>query len=145
MLNARYASAHVPLLQDIDILISDVLSSLQFQRELKETAPPLKRLRTKQSDPAYYSRNSSIHYLYVDKNGNPLERCYAKSWRDYRCGHVVSKYAAKIIQQFAASHLADSLEAAENDAEPSKREREPVDSSWIARGGSVVMKRKEKQ
>lgn len=71
-----------------------------------------------------------MEYPTVDSAGKPFER-YAKAWKDYRCGHVVSKYAARIIQQFSASHLADSLEAAENGAaELSKREREPVDTSW---------------
>ena len=42
-------------------------------------------------------------------------------------------HAAKKILQFAASHLADSLEAAENDGDnDTKKEREPVDTSWIS-------------
>ena len=43
VLSAKYASAHVPLLGDIDILVSDVLSALQIQRDLKENTRPLKR------------------------------------------------------------------------------------------------------
>ena len=60
-------------------------------------------------------------------------RSYASAWKDYRCRHVVSKNAAIIIQQFAASHLADSLEELGNETgDPSERERAPVDTSWIS-------------
>ena len=52
VLNSEYASAHVPLLADIDILVSDVLSAVQFHRDLKETTVPPKRLRGKQQDSA---------------------------------------------------------------------------------------------
>ena len=46
---------------------------------------------------------------------------------------MVSRYAARVIEQFAASHLADSLEEAENDQEaPSRRERAPIDTSWMS-------------
>ena len=35
VLSAKYASAHVPLLADLDILVSDVISALQSQGEVK--------------------------------------------------------------------------------------------------------------
>jgi hypothetical protein len=98
VLRAEDACAHVPLLADVDILVSDVLSALQFQRELNVSTPPLKRLRGKQLVPAYSKRTSVVQYPHVDSTGRPLQRCYAKAWKDYRCGHIVSKYAARIIQ-----------------------------------------------
>ena len=45
----------------------------------------------------------------------------------------MSKHAARIIQQFAGAHLADSLEAAGDDEEEhGPRERPPVDMSWVS-------------
>ena len=79
VLSSQYAFAHVPLLADIDILVSDVLSAKQFQRELKETTAPLKRLRGKQRVATYYSRNSLMQYPHVDSTGRPFERCYANA------------------------------------------------------------------
>ena len=133
VLSSDYASAHVPLLADIDILVSDVLATLQFQQDVQSKGIRTKRLLSKQHHSAYVPRNSFARYPHVDSKGEPFQRCYAKAWTDYRCGHVVSKYAALIIQQFSASHLADSLEAAENDhTETSKRERTPLDTSWMS-------------
>ena len=78
-------------------------------------------------------RSKVLHYPGVNSRGEAFLRCYAKAWKDYRCGHVVSRYAARAIVQFAASHLADSLEEAENDQEaPSRRERAPIDTSWMS-------------
>ena len=39
VLSTKYASAHVPLIADIDILVSDVLLASQFQRCLLYTSP----------------------------------------------------------------------------------------------------------
>ena len=132
VLSKEYASPHVPLLQDIDILVSDALAVLETQGDMSKENRNTIRLRWKQDNFAYNSSKNSLQYPTVDSNGKPFQRSYANAWKDYRCGHVVSKYAARIIQRFAASHLADSLEAAEDDeGEPSKRERPPVDTSWI--------------
>ena len=114
VLSPEHASAHVPLLADIDILVSDVLSTLQFQRDVQENIKR-RRLRAKQHDPCYTLLSSFQQYPKVDHTGKAFQRSYGKAWKDYRCKHVVSRNAAKIIQQFAASHLADSLEAAEDD------------------------------
>ena len=114
VLNTEDASPHVPFLADIDILVSDALAATCFDRK--------KRLRAK-----------VLHYPRVNSSGEAFLRCYAKAWKDYRCGHVVSRYAARAIVQFAASHLADSLEEAEDDQEaPSTRERAPIDTSWMS-------------
>ena len=132
VLDRQYASAHVPHLADIDMLVSDVLSSLHFQREMKEKGIKRRRLTSKQESHQYDWWTTSVGYPHVDAEGKPLQRCYVKAWKDYRCGHVVSKYAARSIQQFASSFLDDSLEEAENDGgETSTRERPPVDTSWV--------------
>ena len=72
-----------------------------------------------------------LRYVHKDSNGILLRRSWADAWKDYRCHHVVSKWAARIIHQFNASHLADSLEAAENEDEISNRIRHPIDNSWM--------------
>ena len=133
VLSRQHASPHVPFLADIDISISHVIPALQKQRDTKQGSMKLLRLRGKQYSSAYKTKDIASQYPAVDCNGKLFKRSYADAWRDYRCAHVVSKYAAKIIQQFAASHLADSLEAAENNEEDhSKRERLPVDNSWMS-------------
>ena len=115
MLSDQHASAHVPLLANIDILVSDVLHTLQLQYDLQEKPPTRKRLRAKQPSAAYTSGKSLVQFPLVDSDNKPFHRSYAEAWKDYRCGHVVSKYAARIIQQICAPHLADSLEAAEDE------------------------------
>ena len=129
VLSREYASAHVPHLQDIDILVSEVLAS---QRDLNQKTLKKKRLRYKQSDFAYHASKKSLQYPTLKSDGQPFQRSYANAWINYRSKHVVSKYAAGIIRQFAASHLADSLEAAEEgEGNTSQRERLPVDNTWM--------------
>ena len=127
MLHSEDASAHVPLLKDIDISVSDELDAFEAAKEKQAlTIGKNRRLRSKQSRP------EKLHYVYTNVNGEALPRSYAAAWKDYRCKHVVSKWAARIIQQFNASHLADSLEAQEaDDAGNSKRDRNPIDNSWM--------------
>ena len=133
VLNKEFAPAHVPLLTDLDFAVSDVLSAQQSHRDLQESKKARVRLRWKKHAPVYSTWNSSCRYPSDDGHGNLLQRGYVKAWKDYRCGHVVSQYAARIIQQFSASHLADSLETAENDpGETFKKERAPVDTSWYS-------------
>ena len=116
---------------DIDISISDELVAFEAEKE-KQSQIMVKnrRLRRKQPRPAHASEN--LRYVYTKRNGEPLPRSYADAWKDYRCKHVVSKWAARIIQQFNASHLAHSLEAAEaDDTRDSKKDRNPIDNSWM--------------
>ena len=127
MLHAKDASPHVPLLKDIDISVSDELDAFEAAKEKQAlTIGKNRRLRSKQSRP------EKLHYVYTNVNGEALPRSYAAAWKDYRCKHVVSKWAARIIQQFNASHLADSLEALEaDDTRDNRRERNPIDNSWM--------------
>ena len=127
MLHAKDASPHVPLLKDIDISVSDELVAFEAAKEKQAlTIGKNRRLRSKQSRP------EKLHYVYTNVNGEALPRSYAAAWKDYRCKHVVSKWAARIIQQFNASHLADSLEALEaEDTQNSRRDRTPIDNSWM--------------
>ena len=127
MLHSEDASAHVPLLKDIDISVSDELVAFEAAKEKQAlTIGKNRRLRSKQSRP------EKLHYVYTNVNGEALPRSYAAAWKDYRCKHVVSKWAARIIQQFNASHLADSLEALEaEDTQNSRRDRTPIDNSWM--------------
>ena len=125
------SSPHVPLLTDIDILVSDELLALATAKEQHSlTVGKRRRLRGKQTCSEYGTK--PLRYTYTDKEGKPLRRSYAEAWKDYRCKHVVSKWAAKIIRQWNASHLADSLEALEeDDRHDSKRQRDPIDGSWM--------------
>ena len=130
VLSDEHTSAHVPLLANIDILVSDVLRTLEVKYALQEKPATRKRLRTKQSSAAHTSDKALLQFPLVDSENKPFRRSYADAWKDYRCGHVVSKYAARIIQQFCAAHLADSLEAAEDEpGNPAQRERPLVDTS----------------
>ena len=124
-------SPHVPLLYDIDILISDELLAFEAAKEKQSrTIVKNRRLRGKQPRPA--TASGTLRYVYTKQNGEALARSYADAWKDYRCKHVVSKWAARIIQQFNASHLADSLEAEEADqSQDNRRERNPIDNSWM--------------
>ena len=130
---ADHASSHVPLLQDIDISVSDALGAFEAAKKKEaETVVKNRRLRGKQARPAI---TEVLRYVYTNSDGHPLQRSYANAWKDYRCKHVVSKWAARIIQQFNASHLADSLEAAEaEDVRDSNRDRNPIDNSWMQLG-----------
>lgn len=115
VLSRQFASPHVPHLADIDVAVTQVLAAL----------PP----RTKRTRLAIKTKQ----YPETDNAGEPFRRSYADARKDYRCGHVVSKYAARVIQQFTATHISDSLEKYENDAvEDERRERAPVDTSWIS-------------
>ena len=124
-------SPHVPLLQDIDILVSDEIVAFEAAKKAQSlTAGKRRRLRGKQACSEYDTK--PLRYTYTDKDGKPLRRSYAEAWTDYRCKHVVSKWAARIIRQWNASHLADSLEALEeDDRNDSKRQRDPIDGSWM--------------
>ena len=131
VLHTQDASAHVPLLKDIDITISDQLVAFEAAKNKEsDIIEKKRRLRKKQPAPDAYSEKS--RYVYTNTKGELLQRSYAEAWKDYRCHHVVSKWASRIIQQFNASHLADSLEAAENDEiRDNQRERSPIDNSWM--------------
>ena len=131
VLHANDASAHVPLLTDIDLSISDVLVAFEAAKDkLCQRVVKNRRLRGKQSRPTTESDN--LRYVYTNMDGEPLSRSYANAWKDYRCKHIVSKWAARIIQQFNASHLADSLESLEaENAGESNRDRSPIDTSWM--------------
>ena len=131
VLHPKDASPHVPLLRDIDIMISDELVAFEAAKKKEsEIIGRNRRLRGKQPRPAVYSEK--LRYVYTNANGEALARSYADAWKDYRCKHVVSKWAARIILQFNASHLADSLEALEaDDTHDSKRDRSAIDNSWM--------------
>lgn len=111
--------------------MSDVLIALEAAKaQLSQRSVKNRRVRGKQSRAV--TDAESLHYVYSNLQGEPLRRSYADAWKDYRCKHVVSKWAARIIQQFNASHLADSLEAAEaDDTRNSTRDRKPIDNSWM--------------
>ena len=91
VLSTEYASAHVPLLADIDVLVSDVLGALQTQLDLRKKTLSRKRIRSKQEYCGYNSWKPFEPYPNVDSNGQPFDRSYAKAWTYYRRGHVVSK------------------------------------------------------
>ena len=113
VLDENDACAHVPHLRDLDIKVSDVLAAQDAQCSTGEEPRRKRRLQKKQNPMGTgYATN---HYVDKDKEGNPLTRNWWEAWNDYRCYHVVSEWASRIIQQFNASHLADSLEAAEDD------------------------------
>ena len=130
VLSEAHASPHVPLLQDIDISVSDALDAFEAAKKREaETLVKNRRLRGKQARPAV---TEVLRYVHTTSDGQPLPRSYANAWKDYRCKHVVSKWAARIIHQFNASHLADSLEAAEaEDVRDRTRDRNPIDNSWM--------------
>ena len=131
VLHAKDSSPHVPLLKDIDIMISDELVAFEAEKKKEsEIIGEKRRLRGKQACPPIYSEK--VRYVYTTANGEPLPRSYADAWKDYRTKHVVSRWASRIILQFNASHLADSLEAMEAEqADDNKRERNPIDTSWM--------------
>ena len=131
VLHTKDASPHVPLLKDIDIIISDELVAFEAAKHKQsQIIVKKRRLRGKQPCPATAYEN--LRYVYTNVDGEALRRSYADAWKDYRCKHVVSKWAARIIQQFNAAHLADSLEAVEaDDTRDSRRERNPIDNSWM--------------
>ena len=131
VLHPKDRSPHVPLLKDIDIMISDELVAFEAAKSKEsEMIREKRRLRGKQPCPAIYAEK--LRYVYTNSRGEPLARSYADAWKDYRCKHVVSKWAARIIMQFNASHLADSLEAAEaDDTKDEKRDRSAIDKCWM--------------
>ena len=132
VLDGAFARPHVPHLSNIDIIVTEACAAQEYWRSKKTETNKKMRLRKKQFDEAYVNSTMNINYPELDSKGEVLQRCYVKAWKDYRCERVVSKNAAKIIRQFAAAHLADSLEAAENDEGCTARERAPVDTSWIS-------------
>ena len=126
------ASAHVPLLEDLDLLVSDVVEALANLAGDPSQRFVRRRLRYKQPPPAGWFGLPS--YVYKDSNGGSLRRSWWDAWKDYRMHHVVSDWAARVIQHFNASQLADSLEKADADDEMEKkqnRERNPIDNSWM--------------
>ena len=116
------ATPHVPHLGDLDLSISDVLAGPAPDF----IALPLRRIRGKQLAKEY--KDARRH------NVGELKRCYSSAWKDYCSGHVVSKHAAKVILQWKAGHLSESMELCQpDDDEPSKKVDDPVDTSWSAR------------
>ena len=131
VLHPSEASPHVPLSTDLDILVSDVLASLQI--EIDRHSEPVRKKRLRYNQPPGTCTGQEIpRYIYHNSMGECLRRSYEDSWKDYRCKHVVSKWAARIILQFSTSQLADSLEAAEDVKERgNKRERDVIDNTWM--------------
>ena len=132
VLHAEDATPHVPLLEDLDLLVSDVLEL--FRSVANENSKPCvrRRLRYKQTSTSRGSTLSSLGYK--DSKGSPLRRSWWDSWKDYRMHHVVSNWAVRAIQHFNASQLADTLEKAEADDEMGnkrERDRNPYDNSWM--------------
>ena len=75
VLNTEDASPHVPLLADIDILVSDALAALQFQCDSQEHKVIRKRLRSKQHASAYTPTDSFPQYPRVNSRGESFLRC----------------------------------------------------------------------
>ena len=76
VLHADDATAHVPLLEDLDLLVTDVLEIFR-NMEAEKSKPDLrKRLRYKQPPTCRGQTLSSLGYK--DHNGSPLRR----SWWD---------------------------------------------------------------
>ena len=132
VLHADDATAHVPLLEDLDLLVSDVLEI--FRNMADENSKPAVRRRLRYKQPPTCRGQSLSSLGYKDCSGCPLRRSWWDAWRDYRMHHVVSNWAVRAIRHFNASQLADSLEKAEADDELNNRrdrDRNPYDNSWM--------------
>ena len=132
VLHADDATPHVPLLEDLDVLVSDVLEV--FRSVANENSKPFVRRRLRYKQPPTCRGRTLSSLGYKDCKGSPLRRSWWDAWKDYRMHHVVSDWAVRAIQHFNASQLADSLEKAEADDEMSKRrerDRDPYDNSWM--------------
>ena len=132
VLHADDATPHVPLLEDLDLLVSDILELFRNVDDEKTRSSIRRRLRYKQPPTCRGRTLSSLGYK--DCNGSLLRRSWWDAWKDYRMHHVVSNWAVRAIQHFNASQLADSLEKAEADDELNnkrERDRNPYDNSWM--------------
>ena len=132
VLHSEDASPHVPLLSDLDILVTDACTALKSVTDATTEPVRKRRLRSKQS--AVGTAYHAPRYVYKDSNGQFLRRSWDDAWKNYRCKHVVSEWAARIIQHFNAAHLAHSLEANEDDdaAGTNRKDRSPIDTSWMS-------------
>ena len=106
VLQRTRASAHVPHIADLDIVITDALVPKR----------PVRRLRGKQAtEPQQLPRN------------------YHTAWTDYRSQHVVSHHAARLIQNFLLTQMPESAEAdVEDEFTNTKAPWVEVDTTWAS-------------
>ena len=99
----NHATPHVPHLQDLDVVLTDVLGH---------------RRRLRQKQPA--------------AQGTPPRRSFALAWEDYRTHHVVSNHAAHLIKSFLLTQMAESAEVEEEEETKQKEPQEAVSTAWAS-------------
>ena len=103
VLHGAISSPHVPHLADLGLAVTDVLEARNNRR----------RLRSK------------------TQLASQCTHDYEKAWNDYRQNHVVSKHAARLIQNFLLTQVPESDEIITEDAEGVIKENwEKCSASW---------------
>ena len=98
-----HATPHVPHLQDLDVVLTDVL---------------VNKRRLRQKQPAALDTQP--------------RRSFALAWEDYRKHHIVSNHAAHLIKSFLLTQMAESAEVEEEEETKRQEPQEAVSTAWAS-------------